>query len=395
MSDLPPPEGGPRFPALPSDDILQALSGALAERAPGYDRSADFPAESIELLHRAGVLTSTVGRQCGGPGGTLSDTLRILRALGRGDPSAALIAAFTIALHAGQARQGTWPERLYAEVLAESEQRPTLLNSLQVEPALGTPSRGGMPVSKAVADGRDWRISGHKVYSTGAPGLRWMLVLARTDEQAPRVGSFAVRSDAPGVRIDRTWDHLGLRASRGDDVILDDVRVAEHAVVELAEPGQALASQDPRARLWGNVAFPAIYLGVAEAARAWLVRFLHERVPANLGKPLASLPRFQTAVGEIEARLIEAAELLRGAAARIDAGDPSAGPAARATKQLVGRAVIWSVEYAVSLIGNPGLTRHNALERHYRDILCSRVHFPQDDVVIDELGRAALAAHEG
>ena len=117
------------------------------------------------------------------------------------------------------------------------------------------------------------------------------------------------------------------------------------------------------------------------------MRFLHERVPTNLGKPLASLPRFQAAVGEIEARLVEAVELLRSIAARVDAGDPDVVPVSRATKLLVGRAAIWSVDYAVSLIGNPGLARQNPLERHFRDVQCCRVHFPQDDVVIDELGQ--------
>ena len=46
-----------------------------------------------------------------------------------------------------------------------------------------------------------------------------MQVRARTDEPLPRVGSFLVRSGSPGISIERTWDHLGLRASRSDDVI--------------------------------------------------------------------------------------------------------------------------------------------------------------------------------
>ena len=37
------------------------------------------------------------------------------------------------------------------------------------------------------------------------------------------------------------------------------------------------------------------------------------------------------------------------------------------------------VEDALSLTGNHGLSRTNPLERHYRDVLCGRVHTPQDD----------------
>jgi alkylation response protein AidB-like acyl-CoA dehydrogenase len=50
------------------------------------------------------------------------------------------------------------------------------------------------------------------------------------------------------------------------------------------------------------------------------------------------------------------------------------------------------VEQAVALVGNNGLTRKYPLERHYRDVLCARVHTPQDDSVLAAAGQAALAA---
>ena len=45
----------------------------------------------------------------------------------------------------------------------------------------------------------------------------------------------------------------------------------------------------------------------------------------------------------------------------------------------------------MALIGNPGLTRRHPLERHLRDVLCARVHTPQDDSTLSATGRAALA----
>ena len=49
------------------------------------------------------------------------------------------------------------------------------------------------------------------------------------------------------------------------------------------------------------------------------------------------------------------------------------------------------MEQAVGLVGNNALTRKNPLERHYRDVLCARVHTPQDDSVIAGLGSAAFS----
>lgn len=384
------------FPALRLDR-LPALTEALAARAAEHDRDATFPTEGFTRVHEAGILTATVAPRHGGPGAGLADTVRILRALGAGDPAVALVTAMTLFTHAAQAGTPAWPAAAYADVLAESADRPALVNALRVEPELGSPVRGGLPATTARRDGGHWLLTGRKIYSTGAVGLSRMLVFARTDEDPVRVGTFIVRPDTPGLTVEPTWDHIGLRASRSDDVVLDSVRVPVDDVIGLAAPGQVPGARpDPVTGAWNALGLTALYLGVADAARDWLTGFLHERVPTSLGAPLATLPRFQTAVGEIEAALTGATVLVEALATRIDAaeaeadGDTSAAEQAGVAKVLGTRAAIGAVEQAVALIGNHGLTRTNPLQRHYRDVLCSRVHTPQDDSVLTTTGRAAL-----
>src|ERR1700678_2309547 len=101
-------------------DQLAEVTSALAADAERNDRTADFPAEGIRVVHRAGLLTATGARRYGGPGGGLADTARILGALGRGDPSVALITAMTLFTHAAQAAAPTWPDDVYRASLAES-----------------------------------------------------------------------------------------------------------------------------------------------------------------------------------------------------------------------------------------------------------------------------------
>jgi alkylation response protein AidB-like acyl-CoA dehydrogenase len=388
------PAGTSRAPALDRlpdlDQVLPSLTATLAAHAEEHDRSAAFPAAGIEAVHAAGLLTATVGTQFGGPGAGLAPTAAILRALGRGDPAVALISAMTLFHHAGQGRQPAWPADLYAEALAEAADRPVLINALRVEPELGTPARGGLPATTARAVPGGWSLSGRKIFGTGAPGLRWMVVWAATDEAEPRVGGFLVRSDSPGITIEPTWDHLGLRASRSDDVIFAGTPVPAGAVTGLAGPGQP-PPRDPALMAWNGLGLTALYLGVASAARDWLVGFLNERTPTALGRPLATLPRFQAAVGEIEAALTAADDLVAGLAQRVDGGDQAAAAHAGIAKLTGTRAAISAVEQAVALVGNNGLTRKFPLERHYRDVLCARVHTPQDDSILAAAGAAALA----
>jgi alkylation response protein AidB-like acyl-CoA dehydrogenase len=362
--------------APPLSQLLD-VTIVLAAHAEEHDRTGDFPAKGIQAVHDAGLLTLTAGGEHG-----LADTVRVLTALAEGDPSVALISAMTLFAHAAQARTGAWPEGLYAEVLAESAVRPTLINALRVEPELGTPSRGGLPatIARRTADG--WELTGHKIFSTGAVALRWMQVWACTDEAPVRTGAFLVRADAPGISIDRTWNHLGLRASRSDDVTFDRTPVAPDATLDLAEPGPP--GGDPGGlRAWNA-------LGVARSARDWLTRYLRERVPSNLGAPLASLPRFQIEVGEIEAQLLAASTLVASLAAAADRGDAVDPAQPGLAKTFATRAAVDAVQRAVALIGNAALTQNNPLERHLRDVLCGRIHTPQDDAVLTFAGRSTL-----
>ncbi|HEV2635409.1 MAG TPA: molybdopterin-dependent oxidoreductase [Actinocrinis sp.] len=380
----------------PAPNRLRATAESLAERAEEHDRDGSFPFEGVAEVHAAGLLTATVAERYGGPGTGLAGTVEILRVLGSADPSVALVTAMTLFTHAAQARTNSWPDRHYRQLLADSAEAPALVNALRVEPELGTPARGGLPATTARADADGWSLTGHKIFSTGAVGLRWLAVWAKTDEDPTRVGSFLVRRPEPavapdGLTIEPTWDHLGLRASRSDDVHLAGVRVPLDATSGLVDPSAGDPRRDPDLVAWNNLGLTALYLGVAESARDWLIDFLHQRTPAALGKPLATLPRFQDGVGEIEAQLTAALDLIAGLALRYDAGDRQAAEHSAAAKLIGTRAAINAVERATSLIGNNALTRRNPLERHHRDVLCARVHTPQDDSIVSSVGQAAIA----
>jgi alkylation response protein AidB-like acyl-CoA dehydrogenase len=381
------------FPA-PDLTELPQVSARLAATAEEYDRVAAFPSGGIQTAYDAGLLTATIGTGYGGPGLGTADTARILHALGEGDPSVALIAAMTLNTHAMQARQPHWPEELYDRILAASAESPVLMNHARVEPDLGSPARGGLPATTARRTAHGWAISGEKRFVTGAEGLAWFLVWAATDEPEPRVATFVVPGNAPGIEISRRWDHLGLRASGSHDIAFHDVEVPADSFILPAAHGPA-AEQDNRAGAPVHLPLAALYLGVARAAQRYFHRFAHERVPANLGHPVARTERFRRTAGEIALLLDAAEQLVFGGADRVDRGDPSYTPEqALGTKVLAARHATTAVETAVRLLGNPGLTRDNPLERHFRDIQCAPVHAPQEDIVLLALGTSALRAEE-
>ncbi|GAA0525439.1 acyl-CoA dehydrogenase family protein [Paractinoplanes ferrugineus] len=376
------------FPAPDlAPDALAGVTEEIAATAADYDRTGELPWKGIEAAHRAGLLTATVGTQFGGPGLGPRDTARILTAIGEGDASVGLLAANVLMSHAGQAARPHWPEAFYADLLARSETGPALVNAIRAEPELGAPARGGLPKTTATRDGDDWVLNGRKAYATGGAGLAYHVVWVLADDG--RVGHLIVPGDRPGISWVDTWDHLGLRASNTHDVVYDDVRVPAAAFVEIPR-GPDGVYRDPAATA-GPQSFghPALYIGVARAARSAFAEFARNRVPAALGKPIARTERIQAVAGEIDLRITEAETLLHGALLRLEAGDPIAAELSN-LKVAIARSVIAATQTAVAALGNPGLSRHHSLERHLRDALCIRVHPPQEDTVLLASGRRIL-----
>jgi alkylation response protein AidB-like acyl-CoA dehydrogenase len=361
----------------------------IAAAAPAYDRSGEFPRDSIEALREAGALSLTVPARLGGHGAGLSRVARVVRQAGAACASTALILVMQ-SIHQHRVAHGEGLSAALRDRLGRAAvEKGALLNALRVEPALGSPNRGGLPATVARPVPGGWRLSGRKIFSTGCYGLQWGLVWARTDEAAPRTGYFLVPMDAPGVSIEPSWDHLGLRASCSHDVILRDVMIGDENAGEL-RPNEGWRAMDPETQTWQAVLLGALYTGVATAARDWIVRFLQNRVPTGLGAPLATLPRMQEAIGEIEELLAANAGLISFAAQAADFAAPPAPLSMNLLKLTLTANAARAVERAVSLAGNPGISRNNPLERHWRDVQCARVHSPQADSVHVAAGRAAL-----
>jgi len=383
------------LPSIPNIfDRVEAVAKSFATRAAAHDRDGSFPFENFTELHEAGLLSLTIPREFGGQGLGLATICRVIEGVARGDASTALVLTMHYLQHAHAARSRRWHPEVYQRLCRESIEGIALLNAARVEPELGTPARGGLPATIAERTSDGWRITGHKVYTTGSPILSYFVVWARTTEEETRVGSFLVPRDLPGVKIVETWDHLGMRATGSHDLILENVSIPEEYALDIRPLASTAPAIDPVIFTWGSLTISALYLGVATSARNWLVEYLNDRTPSNLGAPLASLPRFQTAVGEIEALLFTNRRLIHGLAQDIENGeyDPSVGLQAQTVKYLTTTNGIRAIKIALELTGNPGLLKRNPLERHYRDILCSRIHTPQNDVICQSLGKSVLGA---
>jgi len=376
-----------------ADDIeltAAALSREFAQTAAEYDRTATFPFDNIRRLREAGLAALVAPREFSGRGAGLLRAHNVVNRIALGETSTGLVLAQQYLFHGTLARSKGFTPTLREKIFRSAVSEGAFVNSLRVEPDLGTPIRGGLPATIARRTEKGWALSGRKIYATGAPILSWYAIWARTDEATPRVGVFVVPSGLSGFRIEETWRQLGMRASGSHDVVLDDVEIPFDHAGELGTL-QERETPDPVTAAWVSVLFSTVYDGAARAGRDWFAKFLHERKPSNLGAPLASLPRFQEALGEIDSLLYANRVLLASIAERVDKGDTPHPQESYFVKHNTTKNALDAVSKALELAGNHGLAQANSLERHYRDVLCARVHSPQNDSIFLSGGRLALA----
>ncbi|CAM4037494.1 acyl-CoA dehydrogenase family protein [Deinococcus marmoris] len=381
MTSFPPPSE--LTPA--QAEVVDRAANAIRQHAADCEAAQDVTPEAARALSESGYTRLAVPESRGGLGANLSQFARAQLTLGAADASLALI----LAMHGhvtGAAFQGrTLPEPLL-KVVAEAGVRGELLNALASEPDLGSPSRGGLPRTRAAPQGESfegggWSITGRKTWSTGVRALRWALVTAATPDG--QVGRYWMDMAGPGVQIEETWQGaLALRGSGSHDVVFTNAPATLHAP---PAPGQ------PASSAWFWTAIAATYLGVGFAALDAISTYARVRVPTALGAPIATLPRIQENVGRTAAALHAARALLLESAARWDA-DPSAAsiPGIGAAKAHATGAAVFATDLASRTAGGAALSAALPLEKLLRDARAGLTHPPTDDTAYTALGRQML-----
>jgi glutaryl-CoA dehydrogenase len=194
------------------------------------------------------------------------------------------------------------------------EQKERWLPAMHAGEAIGCfgltePDAGSDPGSMrthARRDGSDWILNGAKMWITNGTIADLAVVWARTD--AGEIRGFLVERGAPGFTAPEIHKKISLRASVTSELVLQDVRVPEDAMLPGASTLRGPLSCLNEARygiVWGAV-------GAARACFESALEYAKERLV--FGKPIAGYQLTQQKLAEM------ALEVNRGALVALHVG---------------------------------------------------------------------------
>ncbi len=217
--------------------------------------------------------------------------------------------------------------------------------------------------TRAVKDGNDYVLNGHKMWITGAGHASWFFVLAYTDPEKKHKGmsGFLVPADTPGVQVGKKELNMGQRASDTRAVDFDDVRVP--AANRLGDEGRgwfiAMSAFD---HTRPPVASGAV--GVARRAMEHAIAYAKER--KAFGMPIARHQAISFMIADMAKEVAAARLLVWQAAWKIDQGERNTLEAAFAKCFAADTAMRVTTD-AVQIFGGYGYNSEYPVEKLMRD----------------------------
>jgi len=336
---------------------------AAKEIAPNlmkWDESQEFPVELFKKMGELGMMGVLVPTEYGGSGFGYHEYITAITEIAKVCGSIGLSMAAHNSLCTG-----------HILAFGNEEQKKKYLPKLASAEFIGAwgltePNTGSDAMRMkctAKKDGDDWVLDGTKCWITHGISSDLMVVIARTGELLDSHGmtAFVVERSNPGLKAGKKENKLGMRASETSEVIFDNCRVHESAI--LGKEGQGF-QQAMKVLDGGRISIAALSLGIAKGAYEASLKYSKER--EQFGKPISEFQAISFKLADM-ATEIEAAELLTHQAADMKNKGKRMTKESAIAKYYASEVCVRASTEAVQIFGGYGYTKEFPVEKFYRD----------------------------
>jgi len=403
------------MPFTPKQRSLLSLASELgrtkfAPRAAQWDESATFPFANYDDLREAGLLRLCVPEAHGGLGADYPTYMMVAAEIGRHCGATAL----TWNMHICST---IWTGVLADGIPMSDEQREEharrrLLHfdrivqkgALYAQPfSEGTAAAAGRApfgtsARKEVRGGvSGWLINGRKIWASLSGAADYYGILCTEDKgstdpdwkpDARDTLYISVPAKSEGLSISGDWNPLGMRGTVSRNLAFKDVFVPDDE--QLMPRGVYFKG----AQTWPAMFFTLAptYLGVANAAYDFTVKYLRGEVEGEPPVKRRQFPTKQIAVAQMRIQL-ESMRSLFSRAILEAKPNPSKDEKLRlyAAHYSIMEGANDIARLAIRTCGGQSMLKHLPLERLYRDSRCGALMLPWTaELILDRMGRETL-----
>jgi alkylation response protein AidB-like acyl-CoA dehydrogenase len=367
--------------------VRQLVEDKVAPRAAEIDEADEYPWDIDELLVRSGFAGVSYPEEHGGAGGGAVELCLLVEEISRWSAGTSLIPAVNKlgaipVLLAGTDEQ----KRLVCEGITNGDHR---MSYCLTEPGSG--SDAGAMKSRAARDGDGWVLNGTKRFITGAGASDLYTYFAVSDPDGPKnknITCFLLDKDMEGFELGKKEDKMGIRGSPTREVILNDVRVPDSAVVGDVHGGFGIAM---RTLDFSRPTIAAQALGIAQGAFDFAVGYVNER--RQFGKPIAAFQGIQFMFADMAMKIETARMAVYRAASAVDEADSNVSYWAAIAKCYASDVAMSVTTDCVQVLGGYGYVREYPVERLMRDAKITQIYEGTNQIQRVVIARQVLGKH--
>ncbi|TXH15917.1 MAG: acyl-CoA dehydrogenase [Mycobacterium sp.] len=373
------------FSMQPSDDVIevrdwvhQFAAEVIRPAAAEWDEREQTPWPIIQEAAKIGLYSPELfGTQAAEPSGL--GMLTVFEELFWGDAGIALSIMGTGLAAAALAGNGT-PEQIgrWLPEMFGSAADPKVAAFCSSEPDAGSDVGSIRARARYDEATREWVLGGTKTWATNGGIANVHIVVASVYPELGSRGqaSFVIGPDTKGLSQGQKFKKHGIRASHTAEVVLDNVRLPEDAILGGREKFEArVARVKSGASAGGQAAMKtfertrptvgAMAVGVARAAYEYALEYACQR--EQFGKKIGEFQAIAFKLADMKAR-IDAARLLVWRAGWMARNNvPFENAEGSMAKLVASETAVYVTDEAIQILGGNGYTRDYPVERMHRD----------------------------
>ncbi len=379
------------FRLTEEQQMIQAAAREFAQSeiapiAAEFDRSGQFPADTIAKAGELGFMGIEVPEEYGGTGSDAISYVLVMTEISAADAAHGTIVSVNNSLY-GTALLDYGSDEQKRKFLEPVAAGRVIGAYALTEPQSGSDAAAMRCRAVIAGDGSHYTINGKKSWITSGPVAKYIILFARTERDGEDAGvsAFVIDTEEPGFSRGKVEPKLGIRASATCEIEFTDYRCPVEN--RIGEEGRgfriAMAVLDA-----GRIGIASQALGIAQAAYDAALEYSRER--HAFGEPIGSFQAIQAKIADMKMR-IEASRLLiwHAAWSRMqarEAGIRSTLPGSLA-KLHASETAMFVTHQALQIHGGMGYSKELPIERYFRDAKITEIYEGTSEIQRMVIGR--------